>query len=183
MNALLNFLIDCSPFQGDDSLRNISNGVTVDASVNVDKAEMVGNAILASMSGVYVKDFKFSKKQQAVTMDAKTCAKVDGESFQADAQLLFQRLVTAASERGEDFNIQSIFQFELATPPLSLFEQSRFLRESNKATLADAIAVWANREISVDEEEEVEEEFVLDGGSLLHKIPWRWHLSSGHLEP
>ena len=173
MKALLNFLIDRNPFKGDDSLRNISTGVTADATVNVDKAEKVGKAILSSMTGMPVKDFKFSKKQQAVTMDVRASAKVDGESFQADAQLLFQRLVTAASERGEDFNLQSAFQFELGTPPPSLFEQSGFLRESNKATLVDAIAVLIKGETPGDEEEDGEGEFVVDGGSLLHKIPWR----------
>ena len=49
MQALLNFLIDHYPFEGDDSQRNISTGVTSDASVNVDKAEMVGKAIPASV--------------------------------------------------------------------------------------------------------------------------------------
>lgn len=69
-------------------MRNISTGVTADDIMNVDKAELVGKAILESMQGEAVKDFKFSRKQQAVTMDIKTCAKIDGESIQVDPQLM-----------------------------------------------------------------------------------------------
>ncbi|KAL8619980.1 hypothetical protein ACOMHN_015262 [Nucella lapillus] len=83
-------------------------------------------------------------------MDVKTCAKVDGD-------------------------YHSVFQFELSTPPPSLFDQSGLMRESNKSTLADAIATKVKGKIPEKEEEDSEEECVLDGGSLLHKIPWRKH--------
>ena len=56
-----------------------------------------------------------------VTMDVRTCYKLDGENIHVDPQLLFQRLVTAASERAEDFDLSSAFHFELSTPPPSLF--------------------------------------------------------------
>ena len=49
MQILFNFLIDHYPLEGDDSQRNISTGVTSDASVNVDKAEIVSKAIPASV--------------------------------------------------------------------------------------------------------------------------------------
>ena len=39
--------------------------------------------------------------------------------------------------------------------------------------MVDATAVLAKGEISGDEAEDVEAEFVLDGGSLLYKIPWK----------
>ncbi|KAL8580521.1 hypothetical protein ACOMHN_054676 [Nucella lapillus] len=68
-----------------------------------------------------------------------------------------------------------VFQFELSTPPPSLFDQSGLMRESNKSTLADAIATKVKGKIPEKEEEDSEEEFVLDGGSLLHKISWRKH--------
>ena len=109
MQVILNFLVDRSPFASDNSLRNISTGVTADATVNADRAEMIGKVIFDSMHGMPVKEFKFSKKQQAVTMDIKMCAKVDGENIQVDPQLLFKRLVTAASERPEEFDLSSVF--------------------------------------------------------------------------
>ncbi|KAL8599888.1 hypothetical protein ACOMHN_016233 [Nucella lapillus] len=59
-----------------------------DATVNADKAEMVGKAIIVTMQGQTVKEFKFCKKQQAVTMDVKTCAKVDGDYHSAGEKAL-----------------------------------------------------------------------------------------------
>ena len=50
MQALLIFLIDHYLFEGDDSQRIISTGVTSDASVNVDKAKIVSKAIPASVN-------------------------------------------------------------------------------------------------------------------------------------
>lgn len=103
------------------SLRNISTGVTADPTVNADSAKAVGNTILQSMQGSAVKEFKFKKKDQVVTMDVKVCAKVDGESIQVDPQLLFQRLVTAANGQPDESELSSLFEFEHSTPPPSLF--------------------------------------------------------------
>ena len=131
--SLLSFLINRNPFASDLSLslRNISTGVTADPMVNVDLAKAVGCAILQSMKGSSVKEFKFKKKDQVVTMDVKVCAKVDGESIQVDPQLLFQRLVTAANGQLDEFELSSLFEFELGTPPPSPFEPSGLLRESH----------------------------------------------------
>ena len=93
----MNFLIGHNSFKGKDILRNICTGDTADASVNFYHAVKVGKNILVSITGMQVRDFKFSKKQQTVVMDVKTSVKVNGdrESFQADVQLLFQLIVTA----------------------------------------------------------------------------------------
>jgi len=117
----LNFLIGHNSFKGKDILRNICTGVTADASVNFDHAVKVGKDVLVSITGMQVRDFKFSKKQQTVVMDVKTSVKVNGdrESFQADVQLLFHLIVTAVYEHRdcEDFKLQSASHIELGTPP------------------------------------------------------------------
>ena len=171
--SLLRFLLNRNPFAGDMSLRNISTGVTADPTVNADSAKAVGNTILQSMQGSAVKEFKFKKKDQVVTMDVKVCAKVDGESIQVDPQLLFQRLVTAANGQPDESELSSLFEFEHSTPPPSLFEPSGLLRESHKSGLADALMTTAKGEPPLEDEEEGQ--IVLDGGSLLHKMPWRKH--------
>lgn len=55
--------------------------------MNADKAKEVGSKILQSMTGKNVSDFTF-KKDTVVTMDSKSCAKVDGQSLPVDPQLL-----------------------------------------------------------------------------------------------
>ena len=85
-------------FTTDPSLRNIASGVAADCSVDVDKAKDIGRTILQSTLGKSVAHYTFKRKGQAVTMDARHLPKVDGDSIQADPQLLFQRLVTVAKK-------------------------------------------------------------------------------------
>ena len=103
-------------------------------------------------------------------MDSKLHATVDGDSIQVDPQLLFQRLLTAANSITE--NIPDIFRYELCNIPPSLFEPSGLLREANKPALADAI--WKEgrgKDMAVPPRSE-DKPYVLDGGSLLHRLPW-----------
>jgi len=104
--------------------------------VNADKAKEVGWKILQSMAGKNVSDFTF-KKDTVVTMDNKSCAKIDGQSLPVDPQLLFQRLLTVARETSE--NLADIFKYELCNRPPALFDPSGLPREANKPALADAI--------------------------------------------
>ena len=58
----MNFLIGHSSHKGKDILRNMCTAVTADASVNIDQAVKVSKDILVSITGMQVRDFKFSKK-------------------------------------------------------------------------------------------------------------------------
>ena len=71
-------------------------------------------------------------------MDTKRCARVDRESLQVDPQLLFQRLITAAmNSQLKSCQIESVFKYELTTPPASLFDTSGLMREASKSKLLD----------------------------------------------
>ena len=83
--------------------------------------------------------------------------------WQIDPQLLFQRLVLAWSSP-ED--LESIFAFELCSCPTVPFHSPVSLRQPQKPALADAI--WAK--LPPDTTWYVQ--YVLDGGALLHRIPW-----------
>ena len=58
----------------------------------VDNAEVFGNSILAKMVGEKVQGFSFKRNDQAVTLASKSAVKVDGEPYQFDPRVLFQRL-------------------------------------------------------------------------------------------
>ena len=60
----MNFLIGQNFFKGKDILRNKCTGVTADVSVNFDQAIKVGKDFLVCITGMQVRDFKFSKKQK-----------------------------------------------------------------------------------------------------------------------
>ena len=164
--TLLRYLQERDPFTSDPSLRSICTGVHAHSTVNVDTAKVVGNAILASMEGTTAADFTFKRSDQVVTLDSKAAVKIDGVSVQIDPQLLFQRLTIAA--KASD-NIEDIFKYELCSYPPALFDSSLLLREPQKPVLANTI--WDNlTQDSPGISGEVQ--FVLDGGSLLQRIPW-----------
>jgi hypothetical protein len=168
--SIIDVMKDRSPFAGDANLRNIETGVGADRSVNADNAKGVGDKIIKSMEGKNILDFSFKRKDQVVTMSSKTSIKIDGETVHVDPQLLFQRCTTAANGLFDD--ISEIFKYELCNFPSSLFDANGFPREAHKSTLADIM--WENT-VNDDNLPEAQKDtyYVLDGGSLLHRIPWQ----------
>ena len=153
-----------NPFEYGEILCNISNGVHAHVSVNVDNAEDVGNSIIAKMVGTSADQFSFKRKDQVITLATKSSLKIDGETVQIDPQLLFQRLTIAGKSDLED-----AMKFELCTYPPALFESADYLNEAHKSNLADAIwAVNTSQEVFIPKKAK----YVLDGGALLHRIPW-----------
>ena len=116
--------------------------------------------------------YSFKRKDISVTMASKTSVKVGVEDIQIDPILLFQRL--AALSNGDD-NKKDIFSFELCSFPASLFESPLLPRLANKAALADHL--WTlitehNNHDSLFQMNQDNLKYVIDGGSLLHKIFW-----------
>ncbi len=127
----------------------------------------MGTDILKSMVGQDVHDYVFKKSKQAITLGSKSAIKISGESVQVDPQLLFQRLVTAGDRIGE---LPSLFRYELCGYPAALFDASSLPLQANKPALADAI--WKQVEPENQELPGDDVNYVLDGGALLHHIPW-----------
>ena len=165
--ALLLFLQERDPFASDTSLRSIATGIVADSIVNADRAKEVGDMILAKMVEKNPADFTFKKKDQAVAQSTKSTVKMQGESIQVDPQPLFQRLVAAARGMFEDPSV--IFEYELCSYPSAIFESSVLLRAANKASLGEAM--WNLGECGFDGTLG-NVKYVLDGGSLLQRVPW-----------
>ena len=105
-----------------------------------------------------------SGKKQAVTLASKSSVKINGEGVQFDPQVLFQRLALAGHGHSDD-----AFDYELCVFPPALAESPDLLHEPQKANFADAI--WANIP-NKDVEMPKPAQYVIDGGALLHRIPW-----------
>ena len=71
-HTILSYFQENSPFTLDNTLRSISTGVHAHATVNVDKAEAIGRAILEDMEGKTVDEYVFNRVNQAVTLDCKS---------------------------------------------------------------------------------------------------------------
>ena len=118
------------------------------------------------MVGESVDTFKFRKANQAVTLASRSSVKITSKSVTVDPQLLFQRLITV---RDHFDGVQSLFQYDLCSHPPALFEASTLPLQPTKSVLADVL--WKD----VQEEQPKpngEVQYVLDGGALLHRIPW-----------
>lgn len=136
--------------------------------MNADNAKDVGNKILASMKNQNIVDYTFKKSLQVVTQASKSKIKVDGETVDVDPQLLFQRCTSAANGLFEDPS--EIFRFELCSVPSALFENNGLPREAHKSTLAAAL--WNTVDCAASDNDIDDAVYILDGGSLLHRIPW-----------
>ena len=162
--TVIQFFEERSPFEHSGALCNIANGVHAPAAVNVDSAKEVGLAIISKMIGARISDHSFKRKDQVITLASKQSIKVNEETVQVDPHLLFQRLTMAGAS-----DLESAMHFELCTFPPALFECPGLLNEAQKPALASAIWTSARQE---EESIPKKVQFVIDGGALLHKIPW-----------
>jgi len=167
---VLTYLEDNDPFDDKPSLRNIVTGVELRQDVNTEQAQQIGQHILSSMVDQDVVQYTFKKKDQVITPETKSTISVNGETVHIDPQLLFQRLVIAGNQSDK---LVEAFEFELCSYQPALFETKDVLLEANKPSLSKAI--WA---VVPHDEQQINQtsdsyQYVLDGGALLHRIPWQ----------
>lgn len=172
-------LASCSPFSQDATLRNIVNGVVADEDVNVHDFRSVGEKIIDTMIGQPVFSISFKRKDKAKTLGTTASVKVAADRA-IEPGLLFQRFLVV-SQTGS-LSLEDVMQYELSAFPPALFDARKVLRKPDKPQLAHAIAAHANNapeEVDQQETSESEEKappetehYVLDGGSLLQRLPW-----------
>ena len=166
--TLVSYLTDRSPFLSDPSLRSIASGRVADDTANVDDAKNIGKKILDGMTEKNVPEVVIRKKDLAVTLATKLAVRVNDEPIIVDPLVLFQRLLKTAQSTPE--TIPSLFKYELTNLPCALFDASGLPRQASKSTLAEYLWSSAKEETTLPNENI---HFLLDGGSLLHKLPWQ----------
>ena len=169
-------LVVWSPFSPDSALRNVVTGVVAEEGVNVHEYESIGCKIVCKMIGQPAFTFSFSRKDKAVTLGQKSAIKVVPDRT-IDSALLFQRFLVV-SQTGE-LSLEEVMRYELSPFPPALFEARNVFRKADKPQLAHAICDHASDSI-LDSVPETECH-VLDGGSLLHRIPWQRGKSYGEI--
>ena len=156
-----------NPFVQDSVLKNIMTGVNAEESVDVDEARAKGEKILASMAGQPVNTYSFKRKDQSITLAAGSSVKIDGVKVCVDPQLQFQRLVFACNSLAD---LQGVCKYELCSYPAALFDSPVTLRQPEKASLSDALWEKLSEQAKTGPNGQVK--YVLDGGALLHRVPW-----------
>ena len=120
------------------------------------------------MVGMSINEFSFKRKNQVVTLGAKTSVLAKDDAIQISPQLLFQRLSVIASKEDDP---SAPLQHELCSYPAALFESTVLLREAHKPALGDAMWEYV-KDSQPDSLPSTDLHFVFDGGALIQRIPW-----------
>ena len=160
-----------SPFSSDKSLRNIITGVNANEDVNVQNLFAIGNDTVKMMDGQSVFSYTHKRSWKVKTLASSMAVKVV-EDRTIDPALLFQRFLVV-SQTG-DLQLDEVMSYELCPYPTSLFEAKNTLRPPDKPQLAEAIRnhVTTKSEDAVTQRVPGTDHYVLDGGSLLHRLKW-----------
>lgn len=173
-----------SPFSPDSTLRNIVSGVTFDEKkVKVPEFFKAGQKIVDSMTGNTIFDVTFKRSLKVTTLASQESVKFDkNETLKVDPLLLFQRLIVGATHGA--VTLEKALQYELCVYPPALFESSWAFRKCQKSQIVHCIVDFCKNistsDLSFEQEKEAitsekvsrGRNYVLDGGSLLHRIPW-----------
>ena len=117
------------------------------------------------MIGESILGYTFRRKQQATTLTDNTCVKFN-KDVKVDSQLLFQRLLVVG-ERCDELLL--VLKHELCSYSPALFEEPGMMRLANRSLLA----MWnLLGDLPQDPPNCGEAQYVLDGGSLMHRITW-----------
>ncbi|KAI3379074.1 hypothetical protein SNEBB_002215 [Seison nebaliae] len=160
-----------TPFSEDKSLRNIITGVTANEDVNVHDLFTIGNDVVGKMDGHSVFTYSHKRSSKVKTLASNRAVTV-ADDRTIDPALLFQRFLVV-SQTG-DLRLEEVMKYELCPYPMSLFEATNILCKPDKPQLSEAIRNYAKSksDIAVTETVPVTDHFVLDGGSLLHRVKW-----------
>ncbi|PIK35775.1 hypothetical protein BSL78_27395 [Apostichopus japonicus] len=71
-----------------------------------------------------------------------------------------------------DYSLDDLLKYELSAQPTALFDKHGLLRQANKPQLADALPSTSSNEVQQTRDSKPVYN-VLDGGSLLHRFPWK----------
>lgn len=157
--AVMIYVLPRNPFSDKMELINIYTGEVAEKNVNAENALLTGNTIVKSMKGNMVSNYTFQKKEQAVVMKSNSVIEIDNDLVVVDPQLLFQQLLASVQGMGVDVYLETAFGYELCTFPTSLIASDGLIRQADKPKLAAAIPTNNVH-------------YVIDGGSLLHRIKW-----------
>ena len=141
---------------------------------NVDDFYSIGTSIINKMSGQKVFDYTFKRKDAAKTLSPKTKIGKNNE-IGIDPALLFHRLLVVANASTVSPN--DVFSYELCSYPPAIFETPILLRKADKSKIVESIRNHIKQQ---EKQNNLENEgggycdmnYVLDGGSLLHRVCW-----------
>ena len=170
------------PYVVSTKLMNIATGLVAPEKVDVHKAFQIGSKIIKSLEGQNPLNAKIEKEDLAVQFPSTAAAvlKYNTSSTvqELDPNLLFQRALALSSSTDVDTTLEECLKFELSPYPMSLFDETGFLRTNTKAEMAAHLIEKYEPLISFNKNHSL---IVLDGGALLHRVQWEKGTTFGQI--
>lgn len=153
-------------------LVSLSSGFVSDESVTCDRAYEVGLAAMEKMKGKTFGELKLQRKDMVKNQAIQKSMKIRSKEVIVNPQQVFNRILCVCDSPG---NLKKYLEYELASPPPSIFDDFS-LRKGTKASLMKVFEAGI-----VEDEEYANAAIVIDGGFLLHYVPWPKGCSYGEI--
>jgi hypothetical protein len=168
LEKLTRFFTSNSPFRYVDACRLVSLSTGFAATeadkVTCDKADDIGSDIMRRWNNIEYKDMTLPKSDTVRTLaNMYNTYKFDDGHTEIDANILFHRLVVLAQQQA---NVAEHFAYELTPYPAVLYKDG-FMRKPVKSNLYTGLASGL-----MDAALPAATVYVVDGGCLLHRLPW-----------
>ncbi|KYN03290.1 hypothetical protein ALC62_05871 [Cyphomyrmex costatus] len=165
LQKVLEFFERYNPFPESDYLMSIYSGIVGNQTVNCHNAYEEGMKVLQSHIGKPFGSIKASLKNKVRSLaSVMSSVKVQNSDVTINPLLIFQRI--SLNLKNQD-DMKNYLHYELAPFPLSLFDENG-LRKTQKSSFYDNFTCMCQNP-------EITDNFmyVLDGGSLLHRVVWQ----------
>ena len=130
-----------------------------------------GKTMISKMVEGEIFKFSFTRKDKVRTLACANSVKLPNSEESIDPCLLFERLLVVAST--SSFDVNELSKYELSAYRTAIFVTTTMLRQADKPLLATAIYNKVKHQFVELFEESAQHRYVLDGGSLLHRVQWK----------
>ncbi|KMQ90383.1 hypothetical protein RF55_9871 [Lasius niger] len=151
------------PFITSKNLISLSSGLIADDNIDCYKAKEIGKKSLEECikDGGTFGSLKLKRQNMAKSISSSiNSVKIQDNVIQVDTMHLLQRIICTVHSTTD---LQMCFEFELASVPLSLFDEKGLMRKTKKSSLYENFD-------SVPDFTECE--FIVDGGNLIQRVVW-----------
>ena len=154
-----------------NTMKSISSGVVAPSSVDIQYAYSKGVQCMKSLEGSNPTTVKIPKAALCIQMPSTTEVTLPETGKKIDANLLFQRSLAQASNPDRPVTLEDCLAYELSPKPTSMFTDAGLMRSTNKAELAKCLVDKYDCLVNSGDLPPITTT-VIDGGALLHRIPW-----------
>ena len=165
------WLTDRNPFHiADENLCSLSTTIVSSKDkdhVNCEQAGKVGKTIQHGLDNILFDTATIKRMDHITNLESMWNSKeTRSKEEMIEAIIMFNRLITVATREDD---LEPIFEFELTYEPMLLFKNG-MMRKSDKSSLQKVII--CDEDAVRKEDIENPNNYVLDGGALLHRVRW-----------